>query len=41
MDLDINGFLTSTEFLGQLAALIAGLLSTLLTTIINGIFGIQ
>ncbi len=36
--LDIDGYLTSTEFVAQIAALIAAILSTVLGTFINGWF---
>jgi hypothetical protein len=38
--LDIAGFLTSTEFLGQLAMLITTIISTVLTSLISGFFGV-
>jgi hypothetical protein len=37
--LDIGGFLTSTDFLTQIATLIAALLSTLFSEVIAGLFG--
>ena len=39
--LDIAGFLTSTEFLSQLALLITTLVSTLLGGIISALFGVS
>ncbi len=40
MNLDIAGFLFSTEFLGQFAAIVTGLLSSWLGGIINAFFGV-
>lgn len=37
-NLDFSGFVTSTEFLAQLAALISGLLSALLGQFFAGLF---
>jgi hypothetical protein len=37
-NLDLNGFLYSTEFVSQLAALISGLISALLGQLIAGFF---
>ena len=37
-NLDIDGFLLSTEFITQLAALISGLISFLLGEVIAGFF---
>jgi len=37
-NLDLNGFLFSTEFLTQFAALISGLISALLGQFITGLF---
>ena len=37
---DFQGFLTSTEFLGQLAGAISALFSAFLTNFINLLFGI-
>jgi len=37
--LDIGGYLTSTEFLVQLAALISTILSTLFSGFLTGLFG--
>lgn len=38
LNLDLSGFLFSTEFLSQLAALISGLISALLGQFITGFF---
>ena len=40
MNLDIGGFLTSSEFLTQIAAIISELLSAIFGTLISGLFGI-
>ena len=40
MNLDIGGFLTSSEFLTQIAALISELFSALFGTLISGLFGL-
>jgi len=40
VNLDIAGFLFSTEFLGQIAAIVAGLLSTLFGGLISVFFGV-
>ncbi len=37
--LDIGGFLTSTDFLTQIAALISALLSTIFSGVIASFFG--
>jgi len=37
-NLDLNGFLFSTEFLTQFAALISGLISALLGQFLTGLF---
>ena len=37
--LDINGFLTSVEFLAQLAAFFSTILGALVTSLIGGLFG--
>ena len=37
--LDIDGFLTSTEFVAQLAAFITAILSAFLGSILTGFFG--
>jgi hypothetical protein len=37
--LDIGGFLTSTEFLGQIASLIAAVLTAIVSNFIAGLFG--
>ncbi len=39
--LDIDGYLTSPEFLAQIAALIATILSTVLGQFISGLFSSQ
>ena len=39
MNLDIGGFLTSTEFLTQLASIITAVITTLLGEVLAGIFG--
>jgi hypothetical protein len=39
VNLDIGGFLLSTEFLSQIAALVVGLFSSFFGVFINGIFG--
>ncbi len=39
MNLDIDGFLFSAEFLGQIAAIVAGLFSALFGNFINSFFG--
>jgi len=38
--LDIDGFLTSTPFLSQLAALISAIISAVLGGILTGLFGV-
>lgn len=38
---DIQGFLTSTEFLTQLAGLLSAVFSAIAGSIINGIFGVS
>lgn len=37
--LDIGGFLTSTDFLSQLASIIATIISTVLSSVIAGLLG--
>ena len=39
MNLDIDGFLFSPEFLGQIAAIVAGVLSSLFGGLISAFFG--
>ena len=39
MNLDIDGFLTSTEFLAQIASIIVAVLTTLFGNFIGGVFG--
>ncbi len=39
MNLDIGGFLFGTEFLGQIAAILAGLISAVFGGFINTFFG--
>ena len=39
--LDIGGFLTSTEFLVRLAALISAVFSAIIGGIINSVFGVM
>ncbi len=37
--LDLNGFLTSTEFLFQLASIVSAIISSLLGTLFSGFLG--
>ena len=39
MNLDIGGFLTSTEFLAQIASIIVAILTALFGNLIGGVFG--
>ncbi len=38
MQLDLNGFFASTEFLGQLAGFIVAILSALFGSVVSGLF---
>ena len=40
IDLDIGGFLASTEFLVQMAALVAAFLNIILQSILGGLLGV-